>query len=178
MRPIVTVPNQVLTTPAKPVTNFDKWLTRLIADMSEALIATSDPKGVGLAAPQIGEPYRVFITKPTDRAKIRAFINPEIVYLADGEAEHGDNKKLEGCLSIPKIWGKVHRAKKVTLKFQDEKGAEHQEVFTGLMATIVQHETDHLNGILFSNRIIEQKEKFYTINQDKEGKDVLEEVKI
>jgi peptide deformylase len=178
MKPIVKVPNSVLTTPAKPITSFDKKTERLIAEMKSTLIATKNPKGVGLAAPQIGEPYRVFITRPHEKDPIRIFVNPEIVKQSenatDGVPER-DNK-LEGCLSIPTIWGKVSRAKSITLKFQDETGTTRQETFTGFIATIIQHETDHINGILFTYRVLEQKGKFYQSAIDEEGKDILEEV--
>ena len=76
MKPIIHVPNDVLNTPAKTVTTFDKKLSNLVIDMTKTLKATKKPKGVGLAAPQIGESYRVFITKPTPKSEIRVFVNP------------------------------------------------------------------------------------------------------
>lgn len=180
MTAIVTAPNTVLTTQAREVKHFDKRLAKLIKDMSNALVATKDPKGVGLAAPQIGESWRVFITKPTDRAKIRVFINPVITWrsLDTSDTIEEEDKKLEGCLSIPKIWGNVTRAKEATVAYQDIDGSKKEETFTGLMAVIVQHETDHLNGILFSQRVMEQHGKFYTAVKDKDGKEVLEEITI
>ncbi len=180
MIPIVTAPNTILTTPAREVKRFDKHLSKLIKDMSEALLATKNPKGVGLAAPQIGEPWRLFITKPTDRAKIRVFVNPVISWksLDVSDTIEDDDKKLEGCLSIPRVWGNVTRAKVATVSFQDIKGNKHEETFTGLMAVIVQHETDHLSGTLFSQRVMEQKGKFYTTVKDKDGKEILEEITI
>lgn len=178
MKSIVRVPAPVLTTPAQTVTSFDKRLSRLIADLKETLLGATNPKGVGLAAPQIGEPWRVFVTKPID--KLRVFINPEIIKksseLTDGVPER-DNK-LEGCLSIPKIWGKVKRLASLTLGYQDEKGKTHEEEFTGFLATIIQHETDHVNGILFTQRVLEQKGKLYQTAKDKEGKEILEEISI
>lgn len=176
-RPIVHAPNDVLASPAKTVTNFDKKLTRLVADMKDTLVATTNPKGVGLAAPQIGEPWRVFLTKPHDG--IRVFINPEIIKKmgqTDGVPER--ENKLEGCLSIPKIWGRVKRAETLTLHYNDETGHSHQEQFTGFIATIIQHETDHTNGTLFTHRVLEQKEKLYQATRDEKGKEVLEEITI
>lgn len=178
MKPIIHVPQPVLTTPAKTVTSFDKRLIKLIRDMKTTLLASHNPKGVGLAAPQIGEPYRVFLTKPKE--EIRAFINPEIVKkshdLTDGVPER--ENKFEGCLSIPKIWGKVHRATTLTLRYQDESGKTHEEQFDGFLATIIQHETDHINGILFTQRVLEQKGKVYQAVKDKEGKEILEEISL
>src|SRR5438105_1083550 len=98
MKSIVRVPNDVLTKPAQPVVDFDKRLAKLISEMKSTLIATSNPKGVGLAAPQIGVPYRIFVTRPRERDAIRVFINPEIVKqsseLTDGVPER--DHKLEG----------------------------------------------------------------------------------
>lgn len=180
MKPIVHIPNPVLTTPGKTITVFDKRLSALVSEMKKTLLATKNPKGVGLAAPQVGEGYRLFLTKPTDRSVIRVFINPEISAssedLTDGIPER--ENKLEGCLSIPHIWGKVRRAQHLTLRFQDEQGKHHEESFKGFLATIIQHETDHTNGILFTRRVLEQHEKFYQIAQDREGKEILEEISI
>lgn len=178
MKPIVHVPGHVLTIPAQTVTIFDKRLTKLVAVLKTTLLATKSPKGVGLAAPQIGESWRVFITRPKEESTIRIFINPEIVTrsdeVTDGVPEH--ENKLEGCLSIPKIWGKVKRAKTLTIRYQDEKGITHVEEFSGFLATIIQHETDHTNGILFTRRVLEQKGKLYQTAKDKEGKEILEEI--
>lgn len=178
MKPIVTIPNPVLTQPARTITFFDKRLKKLVDEMKKTLVATRNPKGVGLAAPQIGEGYRLFITRPTEKSEIRVFVNPEIVKHSEAQTKgvpERDNK-LEGCLSIPHIWGKVSRAESLTLQFQDETGSLHRESFEGFMATIIQHETDHTNGILFPARVLEQHGKFYQNGKDKDGKDILEEV--
>ncbi len=180
MKPITTSPHPVLTTPARTVTSFDKRLASLIADMKITLKGASNPKGVGLAAPQIGEPWRVFLTRPTEKSDIRVFVNPEIVLHSqsktDGVPEQ--ENKLEGCLSIPKIWGKVRRHTTLTLRYQDEKGRSHEEKFSGFLATIIQHETDHVSGILFVQRVLEQKGKLYQTSRDEERKEILEEVSI
>lgn len=180
MKPVVCVPHSVLTIPAKTVTSFDKKLERLIAKMRETLMATKNPKGVGLAAPQIGESWRVFLTRPKEETAIRVFMNPQIIKQSDDQTDGVPERenKLEGCLSIPKIWGKVKRAKTVTLRYRDEKGVLHEEEFRGFLATIIQHETDHTNGILFTKRVLEQKGTLYETRKDEEGKEVLEELSI
>ncbi len=180
MQPIVHIPHLALTSPAKPVTKFDKKLTKLIADMKQALKATKNPKGVGLAATQVGQPYRVFITRPKENEPMRVFINPEIIFTSDDASseEKGERKKLEGCLSIPGVWGNVRRAPRVTLQYQDEAGVAHKESFSGFMATIIQHETDHVNGILFTKRVLEQKGKLYEAARDEEGKEILQEITV
>ncbi len=180
MKPIVHVPNLILTASAQTVTTFDRKLNKLIEDMKATLRATVNPKGVGLAATQVGVGLRIFLTRPTEKTKIRVFINPEIIKksdeLTDGIPERGN--KLEGCLSIPNIWGKVRRTSSVTLRYQDETGQVRQEEFSGFLATIIQHETDHVNGILFTQRVLEQKEKLYQVASDDNGKEILEEIKL
>lgn len=178
MKPIVPIPNVILTKPAKTVTQFDKRLGKLVDEMKTTLLSAKNPKGVGLAAPQIGEPLRVFITRPKEESVIRVFINPEIVNASDDQTDGVPERenKLEGCLSIPKIWGKVKRAKTLTLRYQDETGDVHEEEFSGFLATIIQHETDHTNGVLFTQRVLEQKSTLYQTGKDEEGKEVLEEI--
>lgn len=178
MKPIVHIPQPVLTTPAKPVLAFDKKLARIISDMKATLSHATKPKGVGLAAPQIGVPLQLFITRPTPKDDIRVFINPTIVS-RDSRVPNADKtNQLEGCLSIPGVWGTVNRSPKLTLSFQDETGQTKKEVITGFLATIVQHEVDHLQGILFTQRVLEQKNKFYEATTDEKGKEILEEVVI
>ena len=178
MKSIVSIPNDVLTTPAHPVVQFDKHLGKLVDDMKTTLKGTKNPKGVGLAAPQIGLPLRLFITRPKEESAIRVFINPEIIKTSDDQTDGVPERenKLEGCLSIPKIWGKVKRAKTLLLRFQDIQGVTREEEFIGFLATIIQHETDHTNGILFTQRVLEQKGRIYETRKDDEGKEVLEEI--
>lgn len=178
MKSIVTVPHTVLTSPAAAVTVFDKKLKRLIDDMKVVLEHTVKPKGVGLAATQVGESLRIFLTKPLASSDIRVFINPVILGpAADGAGLSDRGDKLEGCLSIPNVWGKVKRIKSLRLQYQDETGQKHEEDFSGFIATIIQHETDHINGILFTQRVLEQKGKLYqTIIED--GKEMLDEIKL
>jgi peptide deformylase len=181
MKSIVHVPNDVLCNPTKTVTFFDKKLEKLIADMTETLVKTKNPKGVGLAAPQIGESWRIFVAKPTEKSEVRVFINPEIIKINPAKLQIDNEKKddrLEGCLSIPAVWGKVNRSADLTLKYQDMSGVTHEEVFTGFLATIIQHEIDHLQGVLFTQRVLEQKGKIYQSTRDKKGKEVLEEIVI
>lgn len=185
---IVTTPNSVLTSPAKPVEQIDKRVLRIVEDMKQTLIGTKNPKGVGLAAPQIGIGLRIFITRPTESSPIRVFLNPELTFKANTadyvqrpptkEKSLKTDRKLEGCLSIPNVWGNLKRPQSVRLKYMDIDGQWKEEAFESFMATIVQHETDHLNGILFTQRVLEQKEKLYRIIIEKDGKERLEEIEI
>jgi len=179
---IISAPNIVLSQKA-PDYIFGKdnsTLNALLKDMEVALLSASDPKGVGLAAPQIGKSIAVFITKPTDKAKITEFINP-IILDAEKTPEKNDDKKvkkLEGCLSLPSIWGEVLRAPTVTLSYYDKKGKNYVKKFTGFMATIVQHETDHLNGVLFPKHVLEQKGTLYKSYKNENGEDEFDELSI
>ena len=87
-------------------------------------------------------------------------------------------KKLEGCLSLKDIWGEVERAKAVWLEYTDETGKTHHKKFTGFIATIIQHEVDHLNGILFPKRVLEQKGTLYESKKNSKGEDIFEELTI
>lgn len=170
MLKIVHAPAEVLTKGVRPVAKIDKKIKQLVYEMEETLIAQVDPQGVGLAAPQVGVDLSIFIIKPTLNADTEVFINPKILEIVEGKessvksqkkTEAEKDIKLEGCLSIPKIWGPVTRSAKVHLEYQDLTGEKRSQWFTGFKAVIIQHETDHLNGILFTERVLEQKNKLY-----------------
>ena len=163
MLKIVTVPNPVLSSPTKPVAKIDDSVKKLVAEMKETLEAQSDPQGVGLAANQIGLNLSLFIIKKNPKAKIAVFINPKILKKVEKKLRRKKRLpvKLEGCLSIPRIWGPVKRAGKISLEYQDLSGKTKKEWFFGFMATIIQHEIDHLEGVVFTQRSLEQKAPLY-----------------
>jgi len=177
---IISTPNPILTQPSQPVEKINRQVLDLIEEMKKTLLSAQKPKGVGLAAPQIGMPLRIFITKPFPKSKIEVFINPEIVWQSKemSEITKKKNAKLEGCLSIPGIWGLVKRHTHLKLKFTTPDGKSHRQNFSSFMANIIQHEIDHLNGRLFSSRVLEQKGKFYQISKGKEDKEVLQELSL
>ncbi|MCL4415565.1 MAG: peptide deformylase [Actinobacteria bacterium] len=158
--------------------------------MKQTLNATRDPEGVGLAAPQVGKSFQLFITKPTQKSRIQIFINPVIISKNHKKQNIEEQKpakksvksrkgiKLEGCLSLPNIWGEVERSNEVELSYLDEKGREHVKVFTGFPATIIQHEYDHLQGTLFPKRVLEQKRQLYKSKKNEKGEDEFEEIEI
>ena len=184
MLEIVKAPNPVLSGKAKKIAGVDKAVSKLIEDMKQALEASTDPIGVGLAAPQVGKSLQLFIAKPTVRSRILVFINPRIfkkvnkLSEAASEAQKEEHRKLEGCLSLKDIWGEVDRYDSVWVSYVDETGKKHKRRFDGFLATIIQHETDHLNGILFPKRVLEQKGTLYKSEKDEKGEDVFEEIKI
>ncbi len=190
---IVTSPNKILLDQSKEVKSFDNKLKKILSSMEETLLATFDPVGVGLAAPQVGLPLRIFLMKPTEKSKVSFYINPKIESVSNEESipnftnsKKVENKKpdsskdklLEGCLSLPNIWGNVSRNTEVTMSWFDEKGAKHEKKFTGFEAIIVQHEIDHLNGILFTTHVMQQGEKLFKSHKNSEGEDEFDEIQI
>lgn len=142
----------VLRTKAKPVSAVTDETRQLIADMFETMYAE---EGVGLAAPQVGVTDRVIVVDPhLDDYEPFALINPEIVR-ASKETEKGE----EGCLSIPGLRDLVERSVAVTVRGMNEKGELREFDAEGLVARIVQHEVDHVDGILFLDRLSPLKRK-------------------
>jgi peptide deformylase len=162
MMKIVTIPNTVLTTPTKPVTAIDARIKKLVVEMEKTLMAQTDPEGVGLAATQVGMNLSLFIVKNNPQEKTRVFINPKIISTEELPASPlATRGRMEGCLSIPRIWAPLARARRVTVEYQDLEGALHTRTFTGLQSTIVLHEVDHLNGVLFTQRCLENNIPLY-----------------
>lgn len=176
MLKLVRVPSDVLNRPCKEVTLFNSDLIRTVVAMEKVLVSQVGPNliGVGLAAPQVGIDRRLFIIKPRPKSDTEVFINARIVdsvtqkesekETAQKTAKNGKKKKrqkLEGCLSIPHLWGPLKRAHKIQVEYQDIEGKPHTEWFFGFKAVIIQHEIDHTNGILFTQRVIEQKGQLY-----------------
>lgn len=187
MLKIVIAPNPVLSKIAQSISKTTSQARDIVEEMKATLAHTTDPKGVGLAAPQIGKSHRIFIAKPTDKSQVLVFINPQIITKSSEtdyvkrpkkNASEKASKKLEGCLSLPNIWGPVLRSSSVTLSYLDEQGKSHKKKFSGFMSTIVQHEMDHLNGILFPKRVLEQKGILYKSSKNEKGEDIFEEIEI
>lgn len=191
MLKIVIAPNAVLSQKAEGVKKINKEVLDLIEEMKQTLLGTKDPVGVGLAAPQIGKSMRILLVKPTPKSEMLTCINPEILSKSDElkplkRPKNSVNKRagtLEGCLSLPNIWGTVLRSPKIKLQYLDEKGTKHAQTFINFTATIVQHEIDHLDGILFPARVLEQKArlpsgqgKLYKSRKNEEGEDEFEEM--
>ncbi len=188
MLQIVTSPNSVLSQKAKPIEKIDSFVQKLIEDMKQTLSATSDPEGVGLAAPQIGKLLQIFIIKPNKKADVETFINPQIELLDLSEqnkrveqknkSNNKEHQKLEGCLSLPSIWGTVSRSPKVKITYRDATGKKRTRIVGDFPAVIIQHEYDHLQGILFPKRVLEQKGTLYKSHKNEKGQDEFEELEI
>lgn len=170
-RSIVTLPHKVLRGRAHEVSAEEitgAKVRRLISDMKAILAAAAD--GVGLAAPQVGEPLQLFMvseearyvdarkpgtnmrmnTDDTDtkrRWEYFVFANPKLIKKSQKKKE-----MMEGCLSIPRRFGAVNRAEKIMLSWLDEHGRKHSRGFTGFFARVIQHELDHLDGVLITDK--------------------------
>lgn len=167
IREILEVPDPRLKTVSKPVESFDDELRTLVADMFETMY---DAPGIGLAAIQVGVPLRVLVIdlQPDDedaepipcdhdghhhhhqptKLEPRVFVNPEILDPADELATY-----QEGCLSVPEIYADVDRPARCRVRWQDLDGHVHEEAMEGLLATCIQHEMDHLEGVLFIDHL-------------------------
>ena len=152
--PIVEVPDQRLRTACPPVVHVDDATRALVRDMIETMYAA---QGIGLAAPQVGVMTRVVVIDLQEREaeegaepvrNPRAFINPELVEVSEELSTYN-----EGCLSIPEQYAEVTRPARCRVRWLDESGEAREAEFDGLMATCMQHEIDHLDGVLFIDRI-------------------------
>ena len=141
--PIRIAPDPVLRQKAKRVRNIDASIHKLIRDMLETM---HDAPGVGLAAPQVGVPLRVIVIGIPEQEDF-ALINPEVV------KTKGERLVSEGCLSIPGYVGKLKRAESVTVKGRDPSGKEVRIKAEELLAQALEHEIDHVNGILYTDRL-------------------------
>lgn len=148
MLPILTAPDPRLKQKAKPVEQVDDAVRRLMDDMLETMY---EAPGIGLAAPQVAVDRRIIVAdigrNEEDRQPLR-MVNPEIVWVSDD-----DNTYEEGCLSVPEHYGQVVRPRVVRVRYLDQDGQDREIEADGLMATVLQHEIDHLDGVLFIDHL-------------------------
>lgn len=144
--PILEVPNPVLKKKCVPVAGIDERIERLLDDMLETMY---DAPGIGLAAPQVGITERVVVIDVSeDKNQPLKLVNPELAWTSDDRVTHE-----EGCLSLPKQFADVKRPSKVKLRYMDESGQARELDADGLLSRCIQHELDHLEGILFTDHI-------------------------
>lgn len=190
---IVTVQEPKLRQATRRVEKLDKKVLKIIEDMQETLKVQKDPEGVGLAAPQIGVPLKIFIM--AHKGQNTLVINPEIIKkskktndpptsprslkrsgTSEGQAPKKEKEKpqyvMEGCLSLPHYYGPVQRSWEVELKYQVPKLENgnwqletRHETFTGFPAQIIQHEVDHLKGKTFVDRLLEQNRQLFKLKK-------------
>ena len=153
IRPIFETPDAILRQISKPVETFDADLKVLVADMFETMYAAP---GIGLAAVQVGVPIRLLVIdlqEPEEEGgepvrDPRVFINPEILWHSDEEVPY-----TEGCLSVPEQYAEVMRPDRIRARWRDSDGNAHEEEIDGLLAVCLQHEMDHLEGVLFIDHL-------------------------
>lgn len=174
VREIVLYPDDVLTTPTEPIEQVDDEVRALVQDLVDTMY---DAPGVGLAAPQIGVLRRVAvidITGPEERKDLKVLINPEII------DRSGSITWEEGCLSFPKLYEKIDRAHDVVVRATNEKGEVYEIEASELLAVALQHEIDHLDGVLFTDRMSHLKKRramkkykkiLETLDEDSEEED-------
>jgi peptide deformylase len=147
-REILILPDKRLRQVSEPVKKIDAGIRTLVEDMFESMY---EAPGIGLAAIQVGTPKRVVtmdLAKKDDPKAPQVFINPEILWASEEKATYE-----EGCLSIPEFYGDVERPAQVKVKYLDLQGEPHEVEANGLLATCLQHEIDHLNGVLFIDHL-------------------------
>src|SRR5690606_1703902 len=162
IRMVVKHPNEVLETKCQPVTTFDKNLAVLLDDMHETMIESD---GVGIAAPQVGVAVRAAIVDFREGQEPIEMINPELVLFEGAETD------IEGCLSFPGIFGEVERYDHIKIKAQERDGSWYELEAEGYEARAIQHEMDHLDGVLFTSKItkyVTQEELDEMIRQQEE----------
>jgi len=155
---VLKLPDERLKQASEPVESFDQELRAFIADLEDTRLA--GPAAVGIAAPQVGRHQRILIVDVSGRPKTTShghlvLINPEITHWEGFEIGR------EGCLSVPDYTGNVIRATRIKLKAQDPEGKSHAYEMEGYEARAVQHEMDHLDGLLFIDRVVSRRTDLY-----------------
>ena len=167
--PILVAPDPVLKTKATPVATVDDSLRQLMDDMLETMY---DAPGIGLAAPQIGVSKRVIVMDIAQEDEPKAplcMVNPELVWVSDEDATYE-----EGCLSVPEHYADVVRPAEIRVRYLDRDGKQQELKTGGLLATVIQHEMDHLDGILFIDHLSSLKRNMILRKLLKSRKQVLE----
>jgi len=147
---IIHYPHPALFWKSKPISGIDSELRKTVREMFASMY---DAKGIGLAANQVALPFRLFIVNvtgdPEQADEEHVFINPEIV------KRKGSVEGEEGCLSLPELYGQVRRAEEISVEAYDLNGQAFEMSLTELPGRVVQHETDHLDGVMFPERMTE-----------------------
>ena len=167
LREILTEPNEILRKKSLPVENVDKSTQELMDDMLETMYAAP---GIGLAAIQVGIPKRIIvmdISKKKDEKLPMYFVNPEIINKSDTNSVYE-----EGCLSVPGQFAEIERPKKCKVKFLDYYGHPKEIDAEGILATCIQHEIDHLEGILFIDYLSKLKKTMIVKKLSKQKKEL------
>jgi peptide deformylase len=150
-KPILTVPHDTLRRKSVAIVSCTSEVQLKVQELKEAMLAAHNPEGVGLSFPQIGYNLRGFVTYLDNRMKV--YLNPTLLDMSEERSLGGskDRPTLEGCLSIPWLYGPVWRSKRIKVQAIDEHGVEFTKILTSFPARLFLHEYDHLEGILFTD---------------------------
>lgn len=166
--PILSVPHQVLRNQSAPIEHLNADVQAKVVELIDAMKNAHNPEGVGLSFPQIGYNLRGFVTYLDKRIKV--YLNPVLLDLSEEKTLGGTPERptLEGCLSIPWLYGPVWRSKKVKIQAMDEHGVTFTKHLSSFPARLIQHEYDHLEGVLFTDYTTRDHLPLYLLDHDKD----------
>jgi len=167
-QPILTVPHELLRKKATLIERLTPDVQSKVIELISAMKNAHNPEGVGLSFPQIGVNLRGFVTYLDKRIKV--YLNPVLLDMSEEKTLGGtsDRPTLEGCLSIPWLYGPVWRSKKVKIQSIDEHGIEFTKVISSFPARLIQHEYDHLDGILFTDYTLRNSLPLYLLDHERD----------
>lgn len=165
-QPILSVPDEILRKKSLAVDKITPEIQKMVEELKETMVAAHDPEGVGLSLPQIGYNVRGFVTYLDKKLKI--YLNPEILDMSEEKTLGGTPERptLEGCLSIPWLYGPVWRPKKIKIQALDEHGVEFTKTLSSFPARLAMHEYDHLEGILFTDYTLKENLPLYLLDRE------------
>jgi len=166
MKPIISVPHEVLRKKSVAIDRITPDVQAQVQDLTDAMISAHNPEGVGLSFPQIGYNLRGFVTYLDKKMKV--YLNPIILDQSEEQTLGGsaDRPTLEGCLSIPWLYGPVWRPKKIKIQAMDEHGVEFTKTLTSFPARLAMHEYDHLDGVLFTDYTLRDDLPLYLLDHE------------
>ena len=178
---IITTPSPLLRQKSRPILKIDKKVKQLAQEMLNLLKGSqkNEPIGVGLSAVQMGRPICLLVAYDKEDDRYLTILNPCFIKKSK-KMTRGltkENGRYEGCLSVPGYYGLVKRHQSVEVAYQDLGGQKQSRVFADYLGTIIQHEMDHLDGILFTDRVLAQKQRLYQLTKEIESKITLTKAK-
>ncbi len=168
MQPILSVPHEILRKKSTPIDRLTPEVQEQIVELIDTIKNAHDPEGVGLSFPQIGLNIRGFVTYLEKKVKI--YLNPVILDMSEEMTFGGTPERptLEGCLSIPWLYGPVSRPKKIKVQALDEHGVEFSKTLSSFPARLFMHEYDHLEGVLFTDYTLRDGLPLYLLDHEQD----------
>ena len=168
IQPILSVPHPTLRKKSVRIEHLTPDVQAKVQELIDTMKAAHDPEGVGLSFPQIGYNLRGFVTYLEEKIKI--YLNPVMLDIDEEKTLGGKPERptLEGCLSIPWLYGPVWRSKRIKIQAMDEHGVEFTKILTSFPARLAQHEQDHLDGVLFTDYTLKDNLPLYLLDREKD----------